>query len=255
MIENERLKQLVKTEYSQIANTSCGCCPSGDFVIYDSAEYQAQAGYLNSADMGLSCGCPVPLAGIKQGQTVVDLGCGGGLDAFIAAKQTGPQGKIIGIDFTPAMIEKAEQNRIKLGMDHVMFILSDIENLAVESGTADVVISNCVLNLVPDKTRAFREIHRILKSGGSFCISDMTTDRPWPDSLKNHPALYSSCLSGAIPEKDLMEIIHKSGFSATEILSRKKISKPDEWTGQNLTPEEKNGIPEIYSITVRATKG
>ncbi len=251
MIEPGRLKQIVKNDYRLIAENSGSCCCSPcETEMYDNESYRAFGGYVAESDMGLSCGCPAPVAGIQPGQTVVDLGCGGGLDAFIAAGITGPSGRVIGIDFTPAMIEKANQNRLKHKIDQTEFILSDIENLALESEIADVVISNCVLNLVPDKLIAFREIRRILKPGGYFCISDMATDRPWPDSFKNNMKLYSACLTGALCENEFIKVIQDAGFQAPEILSRKAVSLPGAATG--AAESKKDTIPVVFSLTLKA---
>lgn len=251
MIEPDRLKQIIKSDYRQIAeNSGSCCCSSCDPEMYDAESYKKLNGYVSEADMGLSCGCPVPLAGIQPGLTVVDLGCGGGLDAFIAAGITGSSGRVIGIDFTPAMVEKANQNKLKQQISQVEFIISDLENVALESEIADVVISNCVLNLVPDKFKAFLEIRRILKPGGHFCISDMATDRPWPESYKKDLRLYSSCLTGALTEKELIRVIQEAGFQKPEILSRKCIAIPASL--QRGIDFGNDAAPEIISLTIKA---
>jgi SAM-dependent methyltransferase len=188
MKNNDELKNIVKEKYGQIAvlnnnNCGCGCSKTVDYTVIQD-DYDGIKGHVADADLGLGCGVPTEYAGIKEGDTVVDFGSGAGNDVFIARSITGETGKVIGIDFTPAMIQKANKNNEKLGYKNVEFKLGEIENIPLENSTADVVISNCVLNLVPDKIKAFSEIYRILKTGGHFCVSDIVLKGELPAELK-----------------------------------------------------------------------
>ncbi|MGK9475800.1 arsenite methyltransferase [Melioribacter sp. OK-6-Me] len=266
-MENQNeIKKVVKEKYAKIATSafaeSCcdknSCC--GDKVDYSiiQDDYTEEAGYLADADLGLGCGIPTKHAGIKEGDVVVDLGSGAGNDVFVARAIVGKKGKVIGIDMTEEMIRKAESNNSKLGYDNVIFKLGDIENIPLEENTADVVISNCVLNLVPDKRKAFTEIYRILKPGAHFCISDIVSTGEMAMELKKSAELYAGCISGAIPQEEYLKIIEETGFKNVEIKSSKKTDLPDELLQQHLSEEEivnfKKSSVGLLSITVTAYK-
>lgn len=262
------LKTLVKETYSAIANqskqvnaSSCcgatGCC--GDEVYNIMADdYTKLEGYNADADLGLGCGIPTAFAQIKPGYTVIDLGSGAGNDAFVARKAVTETGKVIGVDFSEAMIEKARANAEKVGYNNVEFRFGDIENLPVTSNKADVIISNCVLNLVPNKRKVFSEIFRVLKPGGHFSISDIVLEGEMPAKWKQVAELYAGCISGAIQKDEYLSIIKESGFSNMSLQKEKNIVIPDEILAEYLTEDEikiyKTGNVNIKSITVFADK-
>lgn len=266
--ENE-LKELVKEKYSQIASqtieqnlTSCcgataSCGTDGNYTIM-ADDYTTLEGYNPDADLGLGCGIPTQYARIKEGDTVIDLGSGAGNDAFVARRYTGEKGKVIGIDFSEAMIERARTNVDKLGFNNIEFRQGDIENIPVGANKADVVLSNCVLNLVPNKKNVFDGIFRVLKQKGHFSISDIVLNGQLPEKLKKAAEMYAGCVSGAIPKDEYLSIIHQAGFVNISLLKEKKIIIPDDILLQFLNAEEldemKKTDPGIYSITVYAEK-
>ena len=201
------LKALVKEKYGEIAEQSkeqnaSSCCGSGccstDVYNIMADDYAKLQGYNADADLGLGCGLPTEFAKIKEGNTVIDLGSGAGNDAFVARAIVGEKGKVIGIDFTEKMVEKARANAEKLGFNNVEFRLGDIEQMPVSANVADVIVSNCVLNLVPNKSNVFKEIYRVLKPGAHFSISDIVLDGQLPDKLKEAAEMYAGCVSGAV---------------------------------------------------------
>ncbi|MCX6270803.1 MAG: arsenite methyltransferase [Bacteroidetes bacterium] len=263
----EELKEIVKQKYAEIASQTKesgkkSCCGGSDntdevFNIMGD-EYQKVDGYYPEADMGLGCGLPTAFAGISPGDTVVDLGSGAGNDCFVARKITGPKGKVTGIDFTPEMIEKARENCRKLGYDNVEFHQGDIEKIPLEDGIADVVISNCVLNLVPDKKKAFSEIYRILKNEGHFCVSDIVLKGELPKKVREAASMYAGCISGALQKNEYLGAILDAGFFRITIHKEKAIELPDEVLQSYLSKEEiesfrKSGTG-IFSITVNGEK-
>lgn len=262
MITGEELKKMVKEKYSEIAVASDkkSCCGSDDIsgykIIQD--EYVSLDGYLKDADLKLGCGVPTELAEIKKGDTVVDLGSGAGNDVFIARAIVGEEGKVIGLDFTEEMINKAEGNNEKLGYSNVEFKLGEIENMPIERETTDVVISNCVLNLVPDKKKAFSEIYRILKPGAHFCVSDIVLKGNMNEEFKKSASLYAGCISGAIDQDEYLSIIREAGFKNIEIKRIQSTPLPDSLLEEHLNPEEiksfKNNVHGMFSITVYGTK-
>ena len=223
-----------------------------------SDDYSKLSGYNPDADLGLGCGLPTEFAKIKKGDTVVDLGSGAGNDCFIARAEAGEDGRIIGIDFTPAMIDKARENAIKLGFSNVEFRQGDIEKMPLSNNVADVVVSNCVLNLVPDKDAVFKEIFRVLKPGGHFSISDVVLEGELPEGLKKDAEMYAGCVSGAIQKQEYLELITKNGFSNVVVQKEKIISIPDDILKNYLNEDElerfKKGDTGIFSITVYAEK-
>jgi SAM-dependent methyltransferase len=267
MTDPETLKAIVREKYSQIAQqtkaqNAASCCGCGDpsdqvyNIMTDS--YDGMAGYAETADLGLGCGLPTEFAHIRPGDTVIDLGSGAGNDCFIARHETGPEGKVIGIDFTPAMIRKARENAEKLGYNNVEFREGDIEDMPVSDNVADVVVSNCVLNLVPDKPAVMREIYRVLKAGGHFSISDIVLSGELPAALRQSAELYAGCVSGAIQEQEYLNTISDAGFTNISIQKRKRIVLPDDLLSAYLNEGERekylSGGSGIFSITVYATK-
>lgn len=265
---NEQLKELVKEKYGLIAEQSksenetscCGatsCCSTVDYTIM-SDDYSHLNGYVADADLGLGCGLPTEFAQIKEGDTVIDLGSGAGNDCFVARSITGESGKVIGIDFTDKMIVKARINAEKMNYKNVEFRQGDIENMPLASNIADVVVSNCVLNLVPDKQKAFSEIFRILKKGAHFSVSDIVLIGDLPEGLQKSAELYAGCVSGAIQKNEYLNLIREEGFENIKIQKEKVISLPYEILQEYLSPKElteyRDGDVGIFSITVYAEK-
>jgi len=265
---SDQLKKIVKEKYGQIAEQSksvneasccgatCGCSTVDYTVMAD--DYSKLKGYTPDADLGLGCGLPTEFALIKEGDTVVDLGSGAGNDCFVARSIAGESGKIIGVDFTEKMIEKARANADKLGFKNVEFRQGDIENMPIAGGVADVVVSNCVLNLVPDKKRAFAETFRILKRGGHFSVSDIVLVGELPEGLRTSAEMYVGCVAGAIQKEEYLKIIGDGGFKEVKIQKEKRIELPDEIVKEYLTEAElkdfRQGKSGIYSVTVYAEK-
>jgi len=267
MATNEELKDLVRQKYSDIAlqdketnQASCcgsGCCSTEVYNIM-SEDYSTQEGYNPDADLGLGCGLPTQFAHIRKGDVVIDLGSGAGNDCFIARAETGETGKVIGIDFTPAMIDKARQNAEKLGFHNVEFRQGDVEQMPVTSDLADVIVSNCVLNLVPDKQSVFKEIYRVLKPGGHFSISDIVLVGALPEKIQAAAEMYAGCVAGAIQREDYLGLIAATGFDNITLQKEKAIVVPDDILGQYLSAEEITAFSGsgtgIYSVTVFAQK-
>jgi len=261
MTDNEKLKDIVRQKYGQIAreadetaDCSCGCCSGAPNYSIIGDEYDGLNGYMPEADLGLGCGLPTVYADIKPGDTVVDLGSGAGNDAFVARSIVGETGRVIGVDMTREMVDQARSNAGKLGYANVEFRLGDIEVLPLEENTADVVVSNCVLNLVPDKVKSFAEIRRILKPGAHFCISDLVIRGSLPEKVKNFAEMYAGCVGGAMPEEEYLGIIKATGFNGIEIKAAKDISLPDVILETYFNREEvdafRNSGSAVRSITV-----
>ncbi|WP_213189293.1 arsenite methyltransferase [Cloacibacterium caeni] len=267
MNSNEEIKEMVKQKYAEIAlqnqdTNASSCCGSGgcSTEVYNimTDDYDHLEGYNPDADLKLGCGLPTEFAKIKKGDYVVDLGSGAGNDCFVARAETGESGKVVGIDFTPEMIEKARNNADKLGFNNVEFRLGDIENIPLMSNVADVVVSNCVMNLVPNKPKAFAEVQRILKPTGHFSISDIVLEGDLPEKIKNAAEMYAGCVASAIQMEDYLKIIENSGFKNISLQKKKPIIVPDDILKNYLNEEEiqqyKDSTTRIYSITVYAEK-
>jgi arsenite methyltransferase len=236
-MNGEDLKQVVKEKYSGIAlqtkeqnETSCcgvgGSCSSVDYTIF-SENYTKQAGYNPDADLGLGCGIPTQFAGIKEGDHVLDLGSGAGNDCFVARAIVGEKGMVTGLDFTDAMLTKAKANNAKLGFTNVNFVQGDIEEMPLPDASFDVVVSNCVLNLVPDKNKAFAQIMRVLKTDGHFCVSDVVLKGQLPEKLRKDAEMYAGCVSGAIDIDEYLAIIKNQGFDNITIHKQKEVAIPE----------------------------
>ncbi len=281
----EELKSIVKEKYGDIAKKStasdsssqssgcCGgneekaakttkssCCGGKEEKDYSvlAEDYANLKGYNPDADLQLGCGIPTKYAKIHEGDTVVDLGSGAGNDCFVARALTGEQGRVIGLDFTEAMVSKAKTNAQKLGYSNVEFVLGEIENIPLADNTADVVVSNCVMNLVPDKDAAFKETYRILKDGGHFSISDIMLQGEIPEGLRNDAAMYAGCVSGALQKKEYLDIVRRAGFKNLIIQIQKKMELDDAIYLKYFTEEEvenfKKSFKGIFSITLNAEK-
>ncbi len=264
---NDQLRDIVRQKYAEIVSTpSSSCCTPGSGTDEQDEEkfnmigdaYDGVDGYVADADLGLSCGVPVEHAGLKPGQTVLDLGSGAGLDVFVARNEVGTSGHVIGVDMTAEMVAKARENTEQSGFDNVEFRLGEIEHLPVRSNTIDVVISNCVLNLVPDKQRAFAEIFRVLKPGGHFCISDIVSSQVLPDWIKDIAEAYAGCVSGAIPKQDYLSLIQKTGFENIVVASERRINVPAELIASSLTDQQQEEVLgndlHVMSVTVTGVK-
>jgi SAM-dependent methyltransferase len=267
MANSDQLKKEVQTRYAKIANqdkasnasSCCGATPTSN-KIYNIMmdDYSGMDGYEPDADLGLGCGLPTAFAKISKGDTVIDLGSGAGNDCFVARHETGPEGKVIGVDFTTDMINKARTNAEKLGYNNVEFREGDIDQMPVNDNLADVVISNCVLNLVPDKPKVIAEIFRVLKPGGHFSISDIVLVGQLPNSLKKDAEMYAGCIAGAIQKQDYLDTIAQSGFENILVQKEKTVVIPDDILSKYLPAEEvsefNNAGTGIYSISVYAEK-
>ena len=267
MNTEQELKELVRQKYSEKANQDkdtnaasfcgSGCCSTEVYNIM-SDDYTKLEGYNPDADLGLGCGLPTEFAQIKPGDVVIDLGSGAGNDCFIARSQTGETGKVIGIDFTEAMIAKARANAEKLGFNNVEFRQGDIEKMPVTAKVADVVVSNCVLNLVPNKKNVVNEIFRVLKARGHFSISDIVLVGELPANLKQAAEMYAGCVSGAIQKDEYLGLIKEAGFESVTVQKEKAIHIPDDILGNYMSAEEiaafRKSDVGIYSVTVFARK-
>ncbi|HUI63704.1 MAG TPA: arsenite methyltransferase [Bacteroidota bacterium] len=246
------IKSAVKEKYGQIAKTSssccgptCGCGSDGTIAasitlndLYQNADTQIR----ENADLGLGCGTPTQFADLTPGMTVLDLGSGAGIDVFLSAREVGPEGKVIGVDMTEEMVSRARANQEKLGAANTEFRLGEIENLPLDSDSIDRVISNCVINLVPDKRRAFREIFRVLRPGGRFSVSDIVSIGDIPDALRRDMEEWAGCVAGALAREEYLEIIREAGFRDVSVVSERGFTQGP-------------GVPfALQSITVRGTK-
>jgi len=259
----DTLKQIVKDKYANIAlateKKSCGCCEDKDtdFSMLN-LDYSKIDGYMKEADLNLGCGIPTEYAGINKGDHVLDLGSGAGNDCFVARSIVGETGHVTGLDFTDEMLEKAIRNNIILEYDNVNFVKGDIEQIPLMDNSFDVVISNCVLNLVPDKEKAFSEIRRVLKTGGHFCVSDIVLKGDLPEEMREAAALYAGCVSGALQKEDYLQIIAESGFSDVEVKEERANDIPDEallpYVSQATIDSYRASGAGIFSITLVGTK-
>jgi arsenite methyltransferase len=261
---HDDIRTLIRERYGAIAQDSTSCCapsscgcgpemaPDGLNVIGDA--YLGVAGRLEEADLNLGCGVPTRYAALRPGETVLDLGSGAGNDAFIARHEVGPQGRVIGVDITPEMIARARGNAAKLGFANVEFRLGEIERLPVEASTVDAVISNCVLNLVPDKAQAFAEMFRVLRPGGRFCVSDIVATGELPRGVRDAAGLYVGCIAGAMPEAEYLGLLATTGFADVQIAVAKPIELPDEELAHHMSSAEiaafrRSGVA-LKSVTV-----
>ena len=262
------LKLIVQKKYGQIAQTSpvqgkssccgtSGCCGELEFSMIGD-DYSKLEGYNPDADLGLGCGIPTHFAAIRTGDSILDLGSGAGNDCFVARAIVGETGNVTGLDFTEAMVAKATENNKKLGFTNVKFVKGDIEDMPLQSNTFDVVVSNCVLNLVPDKMKAFANIMRVLKTGGHFCVSDVVIKGELPENLRKDAEMYVGCVSGAIGMEQYLAIIEEQGFKNITVHKQNVIEIPKEVLEKYLSQQEielfKTGTTGILSITVSGTK-
>ncbi len=267
-MESNDLKAIVQKKYGEIAlqsanesDSSCcgqtaGCCSEG-YTSF-SETYDHLEGYSGDADLKLGCGIPTEFANIKEGDHVLDLGSGAGNDCFVVRPLVGEKGMVTGIDFTQEMVDKAKINAGKSGFENIHFVYGDIEDMPLPDDQFNVVVSNCVLNLVPDKNKAFREIYRVLTPGGHFCISDVVLQGALPQKLKTDAELYAGCVSGAPGLKEYKDMIIENGFTNLQIHKKRAIEIPHALLSKHLNDLEikefLNGELGIFSITVSAQK-
>jgi SAM-dependent methyltransferase len=262
----EEMRALVREKYGQIArtqssgccDTSCDCASGAESLDMIGDAYQSVQGYVAEADLGLGCGVPTEHAGIRPGDTVLDLGAGAGVDAFVARGLVGEKGQVYGVDMTPDMVAKARAHAEKLGYDDVEFRLGEIEHLPFERDSIDVVISNCVLNLVPDKPQAFAEIYRVLRPGAHFCVSDIVASAPLPDGIRKAAALYVGCVAGAEPEVDYLATVGNAGCKDVRVAKSRRLDLPDNVLAGILSADEvaaaRDANLHVKSITVIGVK-
>jgi arsenite methyltransferase len=232
MKNNKEIKKIVKEKYGEIAKGS-GCSCNSSKNISKSIGYTENDINSVEGNLGLGCGNPVAMSKIKEGDTVLDLGCGAGFDCFLAAKKVGATGKVIGVDMTAGMIEKAKLNAEKLGTKNIEFYLAEIEKLPFADNSIDIIITNCVINLTPDKLEAFREAYRVLKSGGRIYLSDIVLLEELSEEQKNNKDLLAGCVAGALLRDNYLQKIKESGFSVNILHENKEISKK-QYNGINL---------------------
>ena len=258
------VKKMVQEKYANIVldNSNCcgsatNCCGPESYTVL-SENYASQKGYNPEADYSLGCGIPTAFANIKPGHSVLDLGSGAGNDCFVARALVGETGSVTGIDFTDAMVQKAQLNLAKLGYTNVSFVKGDIEDMPLPKESFDVIISNCVLNLVPNKVKAFSGMYRVLKTGGHFCVSDVVLIGNLPENIRKDAEMYAGCVAGAIQKEEYLDIIQQSGFKNIEVKKEKTIELSDELLAVYLTKEQirefRDSGTGIYSITVYADK-
>jgi len=274
-MEDNKVRKVVREGYAKVARKASSCCSASALsccTATDPADVSRKIGYTQGelkevpegANLGLGCGNPVALASLKEGETVLDLGSGGGLDCFLAAKKVGVKGRVIGVDMTPEMIDKARGNAHKQGYKNLEFRLGEIENLPASDASVDIVISNCVINLSPDKKRVFEEAFRVLRSGGRLMVSDIVLLKELPDLIKNSPEAYVGCISGAIMRDEYLGAIKEAGFQKVRIVG--ETSFPLEYITDDavtktaienagLSQDElKDALDSIASIQVCAEK-
>jgi arsenite methyltransferase len=251
---NSKIKDHIKIRYTEYAQRGTSCCSGGCSCSDNSALQQSKnVGYSTEelseipqeANLGLGCGNPIAYADLKPGETVLDLGSGAGIDAFLASKQIGDSGKVIGVDMTEKMIKKAKENAVKNGYKNVEFRLGDIEELPVDDDSVNVIISNCVINLTEDKLKTFREAYRVLRKGGRLLVSDLVTDGKLPEEILRSYDAWAECIAGALPKSEYIAAIKAAGFKDVSIVAESRYSEPD---------MDGNIYGKIISVKVRAFK-
>jgi len=265
---SEEIKDSVKKAYTEVVNSGpgCGCGPATGSPIQEiiegewsmSESYSALDGYEEEADYALGCGLPTQQAKIKAGDTVLDLGSGAGNDVFVARKIVGDKGRVIGVDMTEAMVVKANENKEKLGYTNIDFVLGEIEDLPVEDNSVDVAVSNCVMNLVPSKKKAYEETFRVLKPNGHFNMSDIVLRGELPKGIKEAAQMYAGCIAGALEKEEYLQVIKDAGFKNITVNKERAIEVPDHVFLQYVTPSEleefKASNNAIVSLGVYAEK-
>ncbi len=260
---SDSIKNKIKETYTQALTQRCcgGESPEAHTVENGgtfASDYQHLGGYVADADYGLGCGLPTEVARLAPGQTVLDLGAGAGNDVFVARQVVGEAGRVIGVDMTEAMVARAEENRQKLGYPNVEFILGEIEALPLPEASVDVVVSNCVMNLVPDKAQAYAEVYRVLRPGGHFSISDIVVEGELPPAVREAAELYAGCVAGAVEKTAYLDLIRAAGFPDVAVVRQAPHHLPDELLLKYLSPDELAAFRQsgtgILSVTLNATR-
>lgn len=267
---SDEIREKVRQKYAAIARGEDACCGARESACGTASEVDGDAdaihmigeayaevdGYEASADLQLGCGIPTEHAGLDDGQAVVDLGSGAGLDAFVARRIVGEKGRVVGLDFAAEMVEKARSNAEDLAVENVSFVEGEIEAMPLETASFDVALSNCVFNLVPDKERAFQETYRILRPGGHFCISDVVHRGELPDPIRRSAELYAGCVAGSMEEHAYLELIEAAGFEDVQVLERRRIEVPEAALPEDLSAEDRASFREggLFSLTIRGRK-
>lgn len=261
MSDGNEIRKNVRKGYARVAEKNCGCCGQSSSCcgsMTTAEEMSGKAGYsaeeMNAvpegANLGLGCGNPLAHAAIHEGDTVLDLGSGAGFDCFLAARKVGKTGLVIGVDMTPEMLSKARENAQSAGITNVEFRLGEIENLPVADNSVDLIISNCVINLSPEKARVFREAYRVLKPGGLLMVSDIVLTHPLPEELRTSETAYISCIAGAMKKDEYLDLIRKANFSNVAIIDETRVPFD--------IPESYTRFPDIrewvWSVKVKAIK-
>ena len=266
LTSSDDLKEQIRGKYEALArgkDAGCGCgcdsdTASGSNVAYMGESYEGVGGHETDADLGLGCGLPTEIAALRPGETVLDLGSGAGVDVFVARRAVGETGRVLGVDFAPSMVEKARRNAEQLGLSNVQFYHGEIEDLPLDDAVADVVISNCVLNLVPDKARAFEEVFRALVPGGRFVISDIVSTGELPDAIRRAAELHAGCVAGALSKTDYLGLIEAAGFADVRVAKKRAITLPDDVLRPHLSDEELDAFRAsrmgLLSVTVTGEK-
>ncbi|MEM2870675.1 MAG: arsenite methyltransferase [Thermoplasmata archaeon] len=264
MRRDERLKRAVRERYGRIARRGGSCCAApGSSCCGPPGLSSAALGYSDDelrslpsgADMGLGCGTPVAHASLRRGETVLDLGSGAGIDCFLAARRVGPKGRVIGVDMTPGMVARARAAARRGGYTNVEFKLGELERLPVPDSSVDAVISNCVINLVPDKARVFREAFRVLRPGGRLVVSDIVLRGELPECVRRSVRAHTSCIAGAVPEDEYLRLIRSAGFRRLRVLQERGISGDELVEGAGGFNEERLKVARaLASLTVRAVR-
>ncbi len=257
-MESTQIKAAVKEQYGKVAKgeatcgSLCGCTENAEGLAITFGYSAAELATLpEGANLGLSCGNPQAIAAIQPGETVLDLGSGAGFDCFLAARQVGPAGHVIGVDMTDAMLEKARANAAKSGFQNVEFRKGDIESLPIDDSSVDVTISNCVLNLVPDKDRAFREIHRVLKPGGRLAVSDMAWATEPSSAIRKDMEALVGCIGGALVLDDYLARLKRAGFTRVDVEKHAEAARKMVEVSGCVPPP---GIEHLISVNITATK-
>lgn len=265
-MKEQNIKKAVRENYAKVASSNSRCCGSSSVSCClgpgMEKEISSGIGYSKEemdkvpegSNLGLGCGNPVALASIKKGEIVLDLGSGAGFDCFLAAEKVGPEGKVIGVDMTPEMINKANENAEKGGYKNVEFRLGEIENLPVEDNSVNLIISNCVVNLSPDKGKVFKEAYRVLKPDGRMMVSDIVLTEELPDFIKNDTSAYVSCVSGATIKDEYLKLIKNAGFIAIKVLDEANF--PVSFTGNDNPAADMTAVEKsVLSIKVSGIRG
>jgi SAM-dependent methyltransferase len=256
MTEHVDVREMVRDRYGAIAEADGGCCggcgcgDSDDTVALGYTEEQSKA-IPKGSNLGLGCGNPLGHAAVKRGEVVLDLGSGAGIDVFLASQEVGPEGRAIGVDMTPAMLSRARRNAVDGGYTNVEFRLGEIENLPVADGSVDLIISNCVINLSPSKTRVFAEALRALRPGGRMVVSDLVLTRPLPDAVRKSAEAYVGCIAGAMLRDDYLAEMRAAGFANVEVIEERSYAPGG--TGSDVVTEA-GAWDAVRSMKVRGLK-